>query len=457
MGKSTLLGALALHHATYVRVNPKVIVLGGLGGHAKHTLKACAWFISQNKQLQQWWVAQEYGMGRVKSLIHEDAYGVIEISSAGRRVGGRGGSSQEGEAPSLVLVEELHRHEDDGAAVRTLTAKVQKRTVGGHKVRILHVTTAGDRIESPLGRMEQRATGEGSSVEHPRDGLYYTRAVDPDGDLVMHRWSVPDHIEPPAQECSADELDAYLDHVKRANPATFITKRNLRRSWKATAAEPWVFVRQHCNQWTAQHLAAFSRYDWEQCRVPGIEIPAGRDRVFIGLDTATSWDTTAIVPVWQPRDELMVTAGAVILTSAKRGVKRRMGDVIDVLEVMLERWPNMVIVFDRAKGGGLIAEQFEEQHGLIVIDHHQGPPMELASMLLGQIVAGHELRHDGSEQLTAHVCAAAARVSYYNTRWRIEKPRGGAPVDGAVALAMAAHMARSDPLPDIADIHIRQL
>ena len=42
MGKSTLLGALALHHATFVRVNPKVIILGGLGGHAKHTLKAAS-------------------------------------------------------------------------------------------------------------------------------------------------------------------------------------------------------------------------------------------------------------------------------------------------------------------------------------------------------------------------------------------------------------------------------
>ena len=457
MGKSTLLGALALHHATYVRVNPKVIVLGGLGGHAKHTIRAAGWFVSQNKQLQRWWVAQEYGMGRIKSLIREDAFGVIEISSAGRRVGGRGGSSQEGEAPSLVLVEELHRHEDDGAAVRTLTAKVQKRTVGGYKVRILHVTTAGERFDSPLGRMELRATGEGSTVTHPRQG-HYTRAVDPDGDLVLHRWAVPEHIEPPGGDATPEELDAYLDQVKLANPASFINKRNLRRSWKASAGEPWVFVRQHCNQWVTQHQSAFSRWDWHQCLEEGAEIPAGKRDVYVGLDTATAWDTTAIVPVWARPDGHLVTAGAVILKSDVRGARRRMGAVIDVLEVMRERWPNMVVVFDRNKGGGLIAEQFEETHGLTVVDHGQGMPMDVASMLLGELVARQELHHDGNEELTAHMMSAAARITYYGTRWRIEQPKSKEPVDGAVALAMGVNVARQGlGRLGVGDYRIRQL
>src|SRR4051794_28246650 len=39
-GKSTLLSALALHHGTYVRRNPRVFILGGLGGHGRNTLDA---------------------------------------------------------------------------------------------------------------------------------------------------------------------------------------------------------------------------------------------------------------------------------------------------------------------------------------------------------------------------------------------------------------------------------
>jgi phage terminase large subunit-like protein len=441
-GKSTLLGALVLHHGTFVRVNPRVIILGGLGGHGKHTLRAAAWFISQNETLKKWWVAQEYGMGRIKSLIRADTAGVIEVSSAGRRIGGRGGSSQEGEGPSLVVVEELHRHEDDGAAVRTLTTKVQKRTLGAHRVRILHVTTAGDSLESPLGRLVKRATGSGAHIEQP--SAYFTRAQDADGDLVMHRWAVPEFVELPAPDATTADVNRFLAQVKAANPASFINQTNLRRSWKASSAEPWIFARQHCNQWVTAHAAAFTRYDWAQCKREGLAIPKGAHPVFVGIDTATAFATTAIIPVWINDQGEPCTAGGVILKSEHRGTKRRMRNVIDVLEVMRQRWPQMVAVFDRNWGGGLIAEQFEEDYGMTVIDHSQAVPMEFASMLLGELVAQHELRHDGDEQITAQVLAATAKTTYYGKRWRLEKPRSGEPIDAAVALAMAVNAAKQD-------------
>jgi hypothetical protein len=446
MGKSTLLGALALHHGTWVRINPRVIVLGGLGGHAKHTLRAAAWFISQNKTLQSWWVAQEYGMGRIKSKIDEDAFGVIEITSAGQRKGGFGGTSQEGESPSLVLVEELHRHEDNGSAVRTLTTKVQKRTVGSHKVRIVHVTTAGDSKDSPLGRMESRALSSGAKVSHPRGARdYYTRAEDPEGDLVMHQWAVPETIQAPDAGAPAGELDVFLDHVKRANPASFITKNNLRRSWKASSSEPWIFLRQHGNQWIVQHQAAISRYNWMACRREGVQIPAGFGPVYVGLDTAISRDTTALAPVWISEFTGRITsAGTVVMKSEDKSTRRRMRDVIDVIEVMRQRWPDLVLVFDRNAGGGLIAEQLEEDHGLTVVDHGQGPPMEFASMLLGELVANHLMEHDGNQQLTEAVLAAVAKPTFYGKRWRLEKPRSGEPIDAAAALAMAAHAAHQN-------------
>lgn len=450
-GKSALMGALVLHHGTYVRANPNVIILGGLGGHGKHTLNAAKWYIGQSPMLQQWWVPQEYGMGRIRSIIHEDSDGKIVVSSAGRRVGGRGGTSQEGEGPTLVVVEELHRHEDNGSAVRTLTTKVQKRTMKGLQVRIVHGTTAGDTMESPLGRLEKRATAEGSRISHPvvasnKDGEhYYTRAVDAEGDLVMHRWAVPEEIECPPPSAKGDELDRYLAIVKKANPASFITVRNLRRSWKAAQGEIWVFLRQHCNQWIAQNQVAFNKWDLAQCLDKDAEIPPTEDDVFIGLDTATAWATTAIVPVWiNPVSGRSVCASSVILESDERGTKRRIRGVVDVLEAMRQRWPNLVLVFDRNIGGGYIAEQMEEDHGMTVIDHGQGTPMEFASMLLGEIIAQHELEYDGNEKLKAHLLAATARKTYYQKRWRLEKPRGGDPIDGAVALAMAVNAARQD-------------
>jgi hypothetical protein len=470
--KSTLLGALALHHGTYVRRNCNVFILGGLGGHGRNTLDAAASFLEESEDLSRWWVAQEYGMGRIKSLIDR---GRITVSSAGRRVGGRGGSSQEGKDPTLILVEELHRHEDNGAAVRTLAAKIQKRTKAGQPVRIVHATTAGDNMDSPLGRMVTRATDveRGAVVTKPHKGIYYRRGIDADGDLVMHELALPDKIQAPRQGSTKAEINRYLKEVKKANPASFITLRNLRITFKACSSEPWVFLRQNANQWVTQDFAAFDKVVWGYGgklhksllanKGPGLTIPQGADGVFVGLDTAMKWATTAIVPVWvDPETNRPRTSGAVFKKSQVPGTRRRMRDALDVLVVMQERWPTMKLVFDRNAGGGLIAEQLEEDYGMVVIDHSQGVPFELASMLLGELIEQQGLDHDENEELTAHMLAAVVRRTKYGRRWRIEAPSDGRPIDGADGLAMAVNIALNPPDDgeeeiDIAKYRIKRL
>jgi hypothetical protein len=459
--KSTLLGALALHHGTYVRRNANVLILGGLGGHGRNTLDAAAAFIDESEDLARWWVAQEYGMGRIKSLMDR---GRITVSSAGRRVGGRGGSSQEGKDPTLILVEELHRHEDNGAAVRTLTAKIQKRTKAGQPVRIVHATTAGDNMDSPLGRMVIRATDvdQGAKVRDDlRPGTYYRRGIDADGDLVMHELALPDAIRPPTRGATKAEIGRYLKEVKKANPATFITLRNLRITLKACSSEIWVFLRQNANQWVTQDFAAYDKIAWgvggtlHKSLEGGLTIPKGADGVYVGLDTAMKWATTAIVPVWvDPETKRPRTSGSMFLKSKHPGARRRMRDAIDVLEVMRERWPTMRLVFDRNAGGGLIAEQLEEDHGMVVIDHSQGTPFDLASMLLGELIDQHAIDHDENEELTKHIVAAVVRRTNHGRRWRIEAPADGSPIDGADALAMAMNIALNPPEPDEEEIDI---
>jgi hypothetical protein len=463
-GKSTLLGALALHHGTYVRRNPRVFILGGLGGHGRNTLDAASAFIEESPDLSRWWVPQEYRMGRIKSLI--DRQGEILVSSAGRRAGGRGGSAQEGSAPTLVLVEELHRHEDNGAAVRTLTSKIGKKSKGRHRVRIVHVTTPGDSLDSVLGRLIERATDleAGCTVEtNRRKGEHYRRAIDADRDLVMHEWGVPDRIKPPEKGAPKKQLDRYLREVKKANPAPFVTITDLRRAYKASSAEPWVFLRQNAGQWVTQDFAAIDRVGWMagDCGAE-LKIPTGAKGVCVGLDTATKWATTAITPVWvDPKTKRPRCCGAVVLKSEHRGAQRRLRDAIDVLEVMAARWPHMVVVFDRNYGGGLIAEQLEEDHGLTVVDHGQGVEFDLASMLLGELVDQHGFDHDGHPDVTAHILAAVARRSRYGRRWRLEQPRDGRPIDAADAVAMATNIALNPPDPpeeiDLDDYRIRRL
>jgi phage terminase large subunit-like protein len=461
--KSTLLAALGLHHGTYVRASCKVFILGGLGGHGRNTLDAATGFIDRSRDLQRIWASQEYAMGRIKSRIDR---GVILVSSAGRRVGGRGGSSQEGEDPTLILVEEPHRHEDNGAAVRTLTTKLQKRTTAASKVQIVHGSTAGDDYDSFLGRLVRRVTDEanGAIVETDRrPGIYYRRAIDADGDLVMHELAVPEHVQPPPSGAKPADIDAYLAEVKKANPADFITVKNLRVTFKACSAEPWVFLRQNANQWVTQDQTALNRFGWTSRAKPGLEIPLGATGVYVGLDTASKWATTAITPVWvDPETNRPRTAHGQILKSSRPGHRRRMRDVIDQLLLYKTRWPTMRLVFDRNWGGGLVAEQFEEDHGLIVVDHGQGVAFDLASMLLGELVDQQAFDHDDNPEITAQVLAAVAKPTAMGRRWRGEQGRDKRCIDAFDSIAMATNMAlnppdEEKPVIDISRYRIKQL
>lgn len=462
-GKSTLLAAVAIHHVVYVREDARAFVLGGLVTQAANTMEAAAGFISRSRDLDAWLESQRYGAGIIRSRHPQDTddAGII-ASSAGRRAGGRAGAAQEGKAPTLILVEELHRHEDNGGALATFISKVQKRSHANAQVQVVVATTAGDDLDSPLGRMVAQATDTdaGATVETDlRPGEHYRRCVDPYGDLVLHEWSVPDTIQPPAKSANREQVDAYLHEVKKANPADMVSLRTLRRSYNALLSTPWAWAQQHANQWVVSDFTAIDRYGWRQGNQgKALEIPrgeheshihAGSPGVYVGLDAANRWDRTAITPVWiDPATGRPRCCGTVILGSEEPGAQRRARKAIEVLEAMRQRWPGLAIVFDRHAGGELIAEQMEEDHGLAIIDFtQQGAQMEHAAMLLAEVVDQRRFDHDGHVELERHVLNAVMRKSSHGRRWRLDQPRSGEPIDGAVALAMALWVALHPPEP----------
>lgn len=452
-GKSTLLGALALHHVVYVRRRPRVFILGGLGTHGRNTLDAAGAFIAESPDLSRWLKPQEYGMGRIKSIIPGDTResGIV-VSSAGRRVGGRGGASQEGSGPTAIFVEETHRHEDGGSAAGVLISKTQKRGYRGLQVQVVHATTAGDSKKSYLGQLEARALDvkEGARVQtNLRRGEHYTRAVDADGDLVMHKWAVPDRIQPPEKGSPKAKFARYFVEVKKANPAPMVTVQSIRRTFRAMSEAPWMFQRQNANQWVVTGHTAIRRPVWDACKVDGLKIPNDPElRLVVGLDVADKWATTAITPVWVNEDGKVCHAGATILTPKAPGVIQRKTQIVSVLETMLETWPNMVVAFDRARGGGLIAEQLEDEHGLTVVEHSQGRPFALSSMRFVALVDQGDFMHDGNEEVADQVCAAVVRTMFSGKLWRIDDPPDGRPIDAADGLVMAAHVALSTPEED---------
>jgi hypothetical protein len=457
-GKSAIFGSLALHHGTYVAARPRVFVVGGELEHARNTTDAASGFILESRKsnglLGQWWEPQEFRGGRIVPLWLDDPDVGIFARSAGRQVEAKGGSSVEGKRPTLILVEELHRHADQGAAVNTLITKTIKSGATGIAVRVGICTTAGTNRNSHLGRMEKQLLDEeaGATVQKDlRPGEYYTRAVSADEDNVGHIWAVPEHISPPRGNHSTEEdLEDFLGHVKRANPASWITVLGLKRVYKSLSRiGRWMFLRQNANQWVTAGFGVLDRGHWWRLRKPGAKIPAGKHIVVVGLDRASKWDSTVIAPVWlNPETNKLRAAGAVVLESPRDGTRRRTSDVGKILEAMRERWPNMVVAFDRAQGGGDVAEELEEKHGITIVDHGQGVDFDLASMRLGEVVDENRLEWDASdkyrEQFALQVLNAVVVPTSGGKRWRGEAPDDETPADAFDALAMAVHVATSD-------------
>jgi phage terminase large subunit-like protein len=454
LGKSTLFGAICLHHGTYVVKLPRVYIVGGELEHARNTLNAASSFVLEARKRGQalgfWWEPQEYLGGRLIPMWLDNLDVGIICRTAGRAKEASGGSSVEGKDPTLIVVEELHRHKDNGSAVSVLISKTVKAGARGATVKALIGTTAGTNRDSYLGRLESMVLDEeaGAVVQTDlRPGEYYTRAVDPDGETVAHIWAVPESISPPPLTVtSGDELDEYLSHVVRANPASWITERALKRVWKALGRLlRWQFLRQNANQWVTAGVGAIDRGQWWALKDPELRIPKGPGvRVVIGLDRGYKWATTAIVPVWKPPDGSPVrVAGAVILDPKKGGETRRTREVGEILETMLEAWPDALIAFDRAQGGGDVAEELEENHGITIVDHDQGKAFELASMKLGEYVENRKLVHDGNEAFSNQVLSAVAKFVAGGRRWRGEPPDAETSIDGFDALAMALNVATS--------------
>lgn len=456
-GKSSLFAALALHHSMYVVKRPRVFVIGGELEHARNTTNAGAAFIleSRNRRglLGALWEPQEYSGGRLTPLWLDNPEVGIFAKSAGRAREEKGGSSVEGKDPTLILVEELHRHIDNGAAVGTLVAKTVKAAARRQTVKVVIGTTAGTNRDSYLGRLEALVLDEEGGAVVQRDlrpNEYYVRAIDAEEETVAHIWAVPENISPPPLATKDGVLlDAYLEEVKKANPADWITPKALKRVWKVLGRiGRWQFIRQNANQWVTTGFGALDRGQWWGCMVDGLEIPSGPGvRVCVGLDRGYKWASTAIVPVWKPPIGKVRIARPVIIDSLPDSGLRRTKDVGDILEAMHEVWPDMIIVFDRAQGGGDVAEELEEKHGLTIIDHGQGVPFDIASMKLGEYVENSKLEHDGHDKFSNQVLSAVMTPTAGGRRWRGEAPDDQTLIDGFDALAMALNVATS-PLPD---------
>jgi phage terminase large subunit-like protein len=208
-GKSTLLAAVALW--SLLRGRGQQIVVGAASREQASVLFDIARQMAQHAEIAP----------RVEVTRRE-----IRTTDGWLKVIAADGPRQHGLIVDLAIVDELHAHRTDELYLALRTSMLKRPGA-----RMVTISTAGARVETPLGALRQRSL----KLPHvTREGAL-TRAV---GDnMAMLAWELP-------EGATTDELEA----VKAANPASWVTVEGLAE--QREAVHELGFARYHANVWT---------------------------------------------------------------------------------------------------------------------------------------------------------------------------------------------------------------
>ena len=320
-GKTTEMATHALYHCEF-KPTAMVPVAASSREQAEWAYRQAEGLVLRSPYLRDAGFVCQEGYRRIK---FPELLSRIQIFAADDRTG-------DGIIPTLCLLDELHRHRDL-RLYRTWRGKLEKR--GAQLVAISTAGEPGDEFE------EQREAIRQTAKETTRRGRTFVRAAGPE--LIMHEWAVPE---------DGDVEDLSL--VAEANPLRSITVARLR---KKRATPTWTLAhwrRFVCNLPTRSALAAITEAEWASWAAGSAEerIPEGQ-QVWLGIDLAFKWDTTALVPFWWKSDTCRIFGDPVILEPPRNGDSLD-PDLIEAAVLEIEaRNPIHTVVVDRSK-----AEQF---------------------------------------------------------------------------------------------------
>jgi phage terminase large subunit-like protein len=391
-GKSRLVGALAVHHLL-THPEPRVYVAAASREQASvihEYARSFALAIDPDIVVNQ------------REIRTDDGYLRIVASDAPKLMG---------LTPSLAIVDELHAHKDESVYLALRTALLKRP---GAKMAV--ISTAGDGIASPLGRLRQRAlAGEVTAHGVTTDARTPT--------LRMLEWMARD-----------DRMADDMREAWRCNPASWITEKRLREQYEALPEIAW--RRFHLNQWAGRIGSWLPPGSWQACSngkrpEPGCPIWIGVDLGGARADSACVWvsrlgdDHYAVDCSIHSGEDGMYAVQETILRLAER---------FQIREVVFDPWRAAMLV------RGL------EQRGIrCTVFAQSDSRMIPASAALHTAIVEGRIHHPDDEQLNAHVSAAVAR--HGRRGWRIDQAERGANIDGLVALAMAYESATQPEEP----------
>lgn len=314
----------------------------------------------------------------MRRIDHIDG-GRIKVFAADDRTG-------DGVIPTLCILDELHRHRDLGL-YRTWRGKLDKR-----QGQIVVISTAGD----PGGEFEAtRETIRQSATDLTRKGCFVRAASE---HLILHEWAVP-------EDGNVDDMAL----VKSANPFSGITVEMLKRKRESPTMTLEHWRRFVCNLPTRSGLAAITEAEWVGAYTE-TRIPPGVP-VWLGLDVAWKWDTTAAVPLWVDRDDFRLLGPAKILTPPRDGQSLDPNLVERALMDLHARNPIHTVVMDNSRAEQL-AQWIRDNLGAEVIERTQSNEHaeEDYERFMEALRLGW-LKHSGDRELSMHVLNAITRVT----------------------------------------------
>lgn len=398
-GKTTLLAALALHHLM-VTPDAECVIAAASRDQAQILLNQARGFVRRSGLDQYMSVKQR----QIVSLLDE---GVVRVMASDSDTG-------DGVIPTLAIVDELHRHKDNGAMYG-----VFRDGLGPRKGRMLTISTAGDDVtNSPLGRMRTAAYAMPSFIQ---DGAYRC-ARSPSGSYVMHEWA----LDP-------DDDRSDMGVVKSANPAPWQTVEALRRRFESPSTTPWQWARFACGVWLAGERAWLPTGAWAGCMDTAVKIPDGAD-VWLGVDIGLQKDTSAVVVAYND-----ATAGVVVVRAT---VFRPVGEIggmdLGIIEACIREQADafnvMGVVYDPWNFTRSAQMLSDEGLNLVAFEMNNARTVP-ASARLYEAICERRIVHDGDPVLAAHVAAGVTAET--ERGWRLTKRRAKDKIDALIALMLA--------------------
>lgn len=437
-GKTTLIAGIALYHCEY-RAGAAVPIAASSREQAEILYRQGEGFVLRSPRLhERVHSSTQEAKGKAKTEVprftclegyrrinHADG-SRIQVFAADDRTG-------DGVIPTLAIIDELHRHRDM-RLYRTWRGKLDKR-----KGQVVTISTAGEpgtEFEQARERIRQDP-----AAKLTRKGSFLRVASD---SLVMHEWAVPE---------DADYEDVRV--VKKANPLRSITVRALRDKYESPTMTLQHWRRFVCNLATRSDEAAITEAEWEAARTDAV-IP-DETPVWLGLDLAFKWDTTAIVPLLWTADDFRLLGPATILTPPRDGTSLDPRRIEKALTDINARTPIHTVVMDPSRGEQM-AVWISDTFGCDVINRTQSASVAVEDYeRFMEALRSGWLKHTGDAGLTRHAMNAVARIDRFGAA-RFDRPsptRSGSVdqerrvIDALSAASMVHAQASLKPEPDM--------